>query len=137
MISGINVTPLVDITLVLLIVFMVTASYIVRATIDVDLPKAANGGEAVGEMLAVVLKAPDAAAPRAPCTYLEVNGEPMQEAGLRKAIAVVLRKDAKAKALISASKDCTHGEVIRLIDVAKGEGISQFAFNIERDAPTP
>jgi len=43
MITGINVTPLVDITLVLLIIFMVTASYIVSPSIKIDLPKAASG----------------------------------------------------------------------------------------------
>jgi len=42
-ITGINVTPLVDITLVLLIIFMVTASYIVKETIEVELPRAAHG----------------------------------------------------------------------------------------------
>ena len=56
MISGINVTPLVDITLVLLIIFMVTASYIVKASIEVDLPRAANGGDTVGQLLTVILK---------------------------------------------------------------------------------
>ena len=48
MISGINVTPLVDVTLVLLIIFMVTATYIVRESIEVELPRAAHGGESVG-----------------------------------------------------------------------------------------
>ena len=47
MITGINVTPLVDITLVLLIVFMMTASYIVSPAIKVELPKAATA-ESVG-----------------------------------------------------------------------------------------
>ena len=42
LISGINVTPLVDIVLVLLIIFMVTATYIVRAAIEVELPRAAT-----------------------------------------------------------------------------------------------
>jgi len=55
MISGINVTPLVDITLVLLIIFMVTATYIVKETIEVDLPKAASGGQTVGTTLTFVL----------------------------------------------------------------------------------
>jgi biopolymer transport protein ExbD len=41
-ITGINVTPLVDIMLVLLIIFMVTANFIVRETVEVDLPRAAN-----------------------------------------------------------------------------------------------
>ncbi|HEY0882949.1 MAG TPA: biopolymer transporter ExbD, partial [Archangium sp.] len=44
-ITGINVTPLVDIVLVLLIIFMVTANMIVKETIEVDLPRAANSTE--------------------------------------------------------------------------------------------
>jgi biopolymer transport protein ExbD len=55
LIADINVTPLVDVVLVLLIIFMVTATYIVRASIEVDLPRAAHGGEAVGTVLSVVL----------------------------------------------------------------------------------
>ena len=55
MIAAINVTPLVDITLVLLIIFMVTATYVVREAIEVDLPRAAAGGETVGPTLALAL----------------------------------------------------------------------------------
>src|SRR6266511_630504 len=55
LISEINVTPLVDVVLVLLIIFMVTATYIVRASIEVDLPRAAHGGEATGTILSVIL----------------------------------------------------------------------------------
>src|SRR5215217_3052746 len=54
-ITGINVTPLVDIVLVLLIIFMVTANFIVRETVEVDLPRAANGGETVQGLVNVVL----------------------------------------------------------------------------------
>jgi len=44
-ITGINVTPLVDITLVLLVIFMVTAKLVVSRALPMDLPKAATGGE--------------------------------------------------------------------------------------------
>ncbi|NOJ82934.1 ExbD/TolR family protein, partial [Myxococcus xanthus] len=54
-ITGINVTPLVDVVLVLLIIFMVTANFIVRETVEVDLPRAANGGETVQGLVNVVL----------------------------------------------------------------------------------
>ena len=54
-ITGINVTPLVDIVLVLLIIFMVTANFIVRETVEVDLPRAANGGETVQGLVNVVI----------------------------------------------------------------------------------
>src|SRR5215471_19875552 len=54
-ITGINVTPLVDVVLVLLIIFMVTASFIVRETVEVDLPRAAHGGETVQGLINVII----------------------------------------------------------------------------------
>src|ERR1700704_5992834 len=54
-ITGINVTPLVDITLVLLIIFMVTATYIVKETIEVELPRAAHGSETLQKTFAVLV----------------------------------------------------------------------------------
>ncbi|HET9599623.1 MAG TPA: biopolymer transporter ExbD, partial [Anaeromyxobacteraceae bacterium] len=54
-ITGINVTPLVDVTLVLLVVFMVTAGVIAKAAIEVDLPRAAHGGETTRTTFALVL----------------------------------------------------------------------------------
>jgi len=54
-INGINVTPLVDVTLVLLIIFMVTASYIVKETIEIELPRAAHGGETVQKTFALLV----------------------------------------------------------------------------------
>ena len=136
MISGINVTPLVDITLVLLIIFMVTATYIVKASIDVDLPRAANGGEQVGEMTTVVVKQKDGLADKrgAACDQLAVNGTFTDEPGLKKALQEALHKDRDAKVMISADQACTHGEFVHLVDVVKGEGITKFAINIEKDA---
>ncbi len=123
-ISGINVTPLVDITLVLLIIFMVTATYIVRESIEVELPRAAHGGESVGIMLNVVLTR-DA--------HIFVDGVETDEAGLKKRVTEALGKDKEARAIISADKASFHGQVIHLIDVIKGEGIAKFAINIEKD----
>src|ERR1041384_5523841 len=54
-IAGINVTPLVDITLVLLIIFMVTTTYIVNPSIKVDLPKAASGTDQTKTTLGLTL----------------------------------------------------------------------------------
>src|SRR5690349_2535206 len=56
MIVDINVTPLVDITLVLLIIFMVTASYIVQPALRVELPHAATGEDTVKTTLALELE---------------------------------------------------------------------------------
>ena len=107
MITGINVTPLVDITLVLLIVFMVTATYIVKATIDVELPRAATGGEDVGKTLNVVVKQPTGAADKAmqACTELAVDGAVIDELGLIAALRTSVVADPNTKAMISAATD--------------------------------
>jgi biopolymer transport protein TolR len=124
LISGINITPLVDIVLVLLIIFMVTTTYIVRDAIEVDLPRAAHAGEATGSTLAVVLT-------RDGTIY--VDGVKRTESELAARTREVVAKDRDARAIISADKGALHGAVVRVIDVVKGEGVSRFAINIEKE----
>ena len=124
MISSINVTPLVDITLVLLIIFMVTTTYIVRQAIQVDLPRAANAGEATGTTLAIVLTATG---------ETHVDGSLQTERGLRDRVRDTVRKDKDTRVIISADKSALHGAVVRVLDIVKGEGISKFAINIEKE----
>jgi len=124
-ITGINVTPLVDVVLVLLIIFMVTANFIVRETMEVDLPKAANAGETVQGLLAVVMDRQG---------RLFLDGEEVSEAQLRAKVADTVKRDAETRAILSADQALPYGEVMHLIDVVKGEGVSRFALNIEKDA---
>ncbi|MEY4544633.1 MAG: biopolymer transporter ExbD [Pseudomonadota bacterium] len=134
-ISGINVTPLVDVTLVLLIVFMVTAKIIVSQGMPMDLPKSATGEE-VQNVFSVELTADGAV--RVDSTVVandEAIAELARQAKVRnKDLRVVLRVDKKVE----------HGRVIRVLDVLKQAGLAKFAFGvapIPRDdaapAPTP
>jgi len=125
-ITGINVTPLVDIVLVLLIIFMVTANFIVRETMEVDLPRAANAGQTVQGLVNVVMDRTGA---------LFVDGTLTDEAGLRERVAQGVRQDPDTRAIISADQSLPYGRVMHLIDVVKGEGVAKFALNIEKDAP--
>ena len=123
-ISGINVTPLVDVVLVLLIIFMVTATYIVRAAIEVDLPRAAHGGEATGTLLAVVLtKDGD----------LYLDGVRRSEDELVARAREAVARDPEARVVISADRGALHGAVVRVIDAVKGAGVSRFALNVDRE----
>ena len=123
-ITGINVTPLVDIVLVLLIIFMVTANFIVRETVEVDLPRAANGGETVQGLVNVVLDKEG---------KLYFDGAEMTEAQLSAKVAEQVAKDKDTRAIISADQSIPYGRVMKLIDVVKGQGIAKFALNIEKD----
>jgi biopolymer transport protein TolR len=124
-ITGINVTPLVDITLVLLIIFMVTANFIVRETVEVDLPRAANSGETVQGLINVVMDKEGA---------IYFDGSAVDEPQLKVKIKEALEKDKDTRAIISADTLIAYGKVMHLIDVVKGEGIAKFALNIQKDA---
>jgi len=125
-ITGINVTPLVDITLVLLIIFMVTATYIVKQTIEVELPRAAHGGETVSKTFALVVTKEGKA-------YL--NGAETDDGGLVAAVRRARDKGEDVQAIVGADKSATHGTVTHLLDVLKGAGVTKFAIEIETGQP--
>ncbi len=124
MIVDINVTPLVDITLVLLIIFMVTASLIVNPGIKVDLPKAASGTETTKSTLALTLNKEG---------VLFLNGERSSDDGVVRFIGSELPKNPDLQAIIAADKVVPHGDVIHVIDLVKRSGVHKFAISTDRD----
>ena len=122
MIVNINVTPLVDITLVLLIIFMVTASYIVSPAIRVDLPKAASGTEQQRTALGLTLTRQGA---------LFLNGAPSTDDAVLRYIGAELPRNPDLQAVIAADRAVPHGDVVHLIDVVRRAGIRRFAINVD------
>jgi biopolymer transport protein TolR len=118
-IEGINVTPLVDIMLVLLVIFIVTAKIIVTPAVPLDLPHAAHGEE-VQVILSVIvpLHGP-----------MLVNGAalPNDDALTDKARAAAAG-DPELRAVIQADGDVPHRRVIQVLDELKGAGITRVAF---------
>lgn len=123
-ITGINVTPLVDICLVLLIIFMVTASSLVKDAIEVELPRAAHGGETMPQETFAVLVT------RAGERFL--NGAPIDDAGLVSAALAARAHGAEVQALVGADRLASHGDVTHVLDLLKGAGVVKFAVEIER-----
>ena len=128
MITDINVTPLVDIMLVLLIVFMLTANLMDKQAIHVELPKAATGESGQPAVLALTLTKTH---------EIYLNGALTTEANLRSKLPGIVAKDGQVQAIIAADKDVPHGEVIHLIDLIRQGGIYKFALNIEPQAALP
>ena len=125
LIAGINVTPLVDVTLVLLIIFMVTARIIVSQGMPMDLPKSASG-EALQTIFAVELTADGK-------TRVDSEAVANDEA------LTPLAKKAKAKnkdlrAVIRADKKVEHGRVIHVLDLLRRSGIAKIAFAVTPSA---
>ncbi len=122
MISGINVTPLVDVVLVLLIILMVSANYIVSRSLKVDLPKTASSDSAPEKPNAVTLSRDGK------LTWNEAVVSEAQFVGELKALAA---KDPELTLMVSADKDVPHGTVVHLLDVAKVAGVVKFAINVQ------
>ena len=118
-ISGINVTPLIDVMLVLLVIFIVTAKVIVTPAVPLDLPHAAHGEE-VQVVLSVILPV------RGP---MLVNGAALlNEEALADRARAALADDPELRAVIQADGQVPHWRVIRALDQLKGAGLTRIAF---------
>src|SRR3954471_8871055 len=89
-IEGINVTPLVDIVLVLLIIFIVTAKMVVAPSVPLALPQASHGEE-VQTIFSVAIPKSGA---------LVIDGEPIADAALHERVLRALGKDKELRAVI-------------------------------------
>jgi len=120
-ITGINVTPLVDITLVLLIIFMVTAKLVMSRALPMDLPKAATGGE-VQQIFSLSL--------RADGTTL-VDGLPTDKDEIVLSRArEALARHAELRAVVQAEGSVPHSRVMHELDVLRQAGLSRIAFGV-------
>jgi biopolymer transport protein ExbD len=122
-ITDINVTPFVDVVLVLLVVFMVTAKLIVARGVDIDKPKAATGGEVQSTLRVSVSQD----------GQLYVNGDKFDDDA--KAIArikEIAATTAKPKAIIAGDRKSAYGGVMRAIDLVQQAGVTAIALENER-----
>ncbi|WP_347356032.1 biopolymer transporter ExbD [Bdellovibrio sp.] len=122
-IADINVVPLVDIILVVLIIFMVTAPMFMKPTINVNLPKAASGDQTAPSKLNIALTADG---------RINLNGSFVSEEDVRVKATDEVGKNADVQAIISADKDVPHGKVVGLLDIVKGAGVKKFAISIDK-----
>lgn len=127
-IAEINVTPLVDIMLVLLIIFMLTAHLLAKQAIEVELPRATQSTGVPPTTLAITLKADGA---------IFLNDAPTTPEALRAAITAAVAKDPKTQAIVAGDKRVSHGRVVWVLDTVKALGISQFAIQIDPTQITP
>jgi biopolymer transport protein ExbD len=122
-ISAINVTPFVDIVLVLLVILMVTSSQIVKAALRVDLPKAASAGAPVETTLNVMLTREG---------EILLDGQSLSSAQLASRVKAAARANPKLQAVVAADKGVPYGKVMAVLDVVKGNGAKSFALNVDR-----
>lgn len=122
-ISEINIVPFVDIILVVLIIFMVTAPMIITPSIKINLPKARTGTKTTASPLNVSISHTG---------RVRINGQVTLVKNIIKKIKKLLRNNPKLQAIISADKSVAHGKVISVIDKVKSAGVFKFAISIDK-----
>ena len=120
--SSINITPLVDVVLVLLIILMVTAQYAAeKDSIPMDLPKAQSGDTAVPSTLSVSIDKEG---------RFFLNAQQLSLDQMRARVREAYNKDNDTRAVIAADGRVSHAEVVRVIDLLRQEKVTKFAINV-------
>jgi biopolymer transport protein ExbD len=127
-IASINMVPFIDVSLVLLIIFMVTSSYIVRAAIEVDLPQAASGSDVAPSTILIEV-ARDGS--------IRLNGVATDIDALAASVRAEAARDENVQAIVAGDRNVDYGVVVDVVDVIKLNGVRSFALNIEREAAAP
>jgi len=123
-ITGINVTPLVDITLVLLIIFMVTAKLVVRRdAMTLDLPKAATGAQ-VQEIFSVAILADGS---------LRLDGQAIGDLLLRDRASAALAANKDLRVVIQAEGAVPHRTVMHILDLLRQAGVAKVGFGVVKE----
>lgn len=121
-ISEINITPLTDVMLVLLVIFMVTTPLLVMQSFKIKLPKAVSAETEAGKGITLSIATGGA-------VYLNNKGVKME--GLFDSIKSELKTVSDKTVIIKADKDVPHGTVIKVLDTAKRAGAEKLSIAIE------
>jgi biopolymer transport protein ExbD len=122
-ISEINVTPFVDVVLVLLVIFMVTAGFIVNKGLKIQLPEAATAEQLTLQRTFNILIGANGS--------LFLDGKPINVEELKSTGQTAKAKGEKVVAMISADRGAIYSSVVGVMDALRQVGISEFAFQLD------
>ena len=122
-ITGINVTPLVDVFMVILIIFMATAPIIARRAIKLDLPKAALHEKMATDALNVALDGK---------RQLTLSGKPVTAEQLKHALTLAVSVNAGQAVAVSADRALSYGDVASLLDDIRSAGVRKVGLEVVR-----
>jgi biopolymer transport protein ExbD len=117
--AEINITPLTDIFLVLLIIFMITSSALIESGAKIDLPKVSKT-ETVSKNVTVTLTANGG---------IYINQIKVSEEGLRKALG----ESSEKLVILEGDRDAILGDAVRILEMAKQAGAEKIAIAAEKE----
>lgn len=122
-INDINITPFVDVVLVLLVIFMVTAPMMMKDVIGIELPKAEKAEASHANLIAIAITSQG---------QVLLNGELISEADLKSFVASAVQDNPDSQAIISADGNSKHFDFVRIVDLIKSAGLQKFAIQVEK-----
>jgi biopolymer transport protein ExbD len=123
-INDINITPFVDVVLVLLVIFMVTAPVMLKESLKVNLPKTLTSD--------ITTKASTVGVAITKEGQVVLNGRLLSEEGLQEEFKRMSVSSPETNFMIIADTDSRKGDVVRLIDLLKRNGLNRFALQVEK-----
>jgi biopolymer transport protein ExbD len=123
-INDINITPFVDVVLVLLVIFMVTAPVMLKESLNVNLPKTLTSD--------ITTKATTIGVAITKEGQVVLSGRLLSQDGLIEELKKISESAPETNFLISADTDSRHGDVVSFIDLLKRNNLNRFALQVEK-----
>ena len=123
-INDINITPFVDVVLVLLVIFMVTAPVMLKESLKVNLPKTLTSD--------ITTKATTIGVAITQEGQVVLSGRLLSQDGLIEELKKISDSAPETNFLISADTDSRHGDVVSFIDLLKRNNLNRFALQVEK-----
>lgn len=120
--AEINITPLTDVMMVLLVIFMVTTPLIMKANIDINLPKAHVKQETETRHLQIMLTKNG---------QLYLDGQKIEKTKLRELLDKAMKESKDPSVTVSADEQVAYGEAVKILDIARQAGAEKLVLAAE------
>jgi biopolymer transport protein ExbD len=115
-IAEINIIPLVDVVLVLLIIFMVTTVFTKDSALELELPKGSRAEQVTQQPVQITVSIDKTGT-------VTVNGKPTELSQLQSAIASFMNKNSKTLLVVRGDKNAVYGKIMPVLDEVSRTGI--------------
>ena len=122
-ISSINITPLVDILLVLLVIFMVTASFLKKESVNIQLPKSSSADPHIAESTQISLTKRG---------HLMLDGSIVDENALITSLSSQVKFRPAMRVTLSADEGLNYGSITRVMGLIRKSGVSRIALAVKK-----
>lgn len=124
MLAEINITPLTDVMLVLLVIFMVTTPLIMTESFKIKLPRAVTSSVESGKSIIIAVSEDG---------RLNLDGKDIKDTELFAAMKKALASSSDKTVVVKADGDARHSVVVKVLDTAKLAGAEKLSIATERD----